>query len=161
MFGNDGNALAVAAALGRQGYNVLLLHRTNHLDSLLGRMSHKRTGVLHCKKERKAEMCKKSLNTSFVLSCARARDAIDRYRLRRRAGELLFRNWPGRSMAPAPCCVWSMSASLAARERGSRRLALIAGCLTTAPDARFDLEGSSSSSSSKDRAARTTLRAGP
>ena len=93
LFGNDGNALAVAAALGRQGYNVLLLHRTNHLDSLLGRMSRKRTGVLHCKKE-KAEMCKKSLNTSFVLSCARARDAIDRYRLRRRASELLFRNWP-------------------------------------------------------------------
>ena len=129
LFGNDGNALAVAAALGRQGYNVLLLHRTNHLDSLLGRMSRKRTGVLHCKKE-KAEMCKKSLNTSFVLSCARARDAIDRTVCAGARASCSSEIGRARSMAPAPCCVWSMSASLAARERGSRRCGS-SGCLTT------------------------------
>ena len=36
LFGSGGNAMAVATALARVGYRVIVLQRANHLDSLIG-----------------------------------------------------------------------------------------------------------------------------
>ena len=104
-FGEGGNALKVVAALARLKYHVILLQRTNHLDSILGRLSRKQTGVTHChsshgpvtkpKVGRRLSKCDATnLNVSFVLPCDRARDAIDRLMLRRQASNLIFRRWP-------------------------------------------------------------------
>ena len=100
---HGGNALQVAAALGNAGYHVLILHRMNHLDKLLGRLSRRRTGVLHCRngtslaKPRRAarsSACEGSrLNLSVNLRCERAKSTIDGYRLRKRACDGLFRSW--------------------------------------------------------------------
>lgn len=90
-FGHDGssNAMEVAAALRKLGFHVILLERANHLDNVLGRLSRKRTGVLHCKSEHgKCDPSK--LNISLRLNCKEAIKTIDRLRLRQRASELLF-----------------------------------------------------------------------
>jgi hypothetical protein len=100
LFGRtEFNALKVARALHREGYRVLLLHRTNHLDNLLGRMSRHKTGVLHCHGDDAArERCAKKINTSMVVSCKMAVPMIDKLRLRKRASELLFeRNFAPRA----------------------------------------------------------------
>ena len=109
-FGTDGvgNAAAVADALHTLGFQVILLQRSNHLDNVLGRLSRRKTGVLHClangsdvgvagRKARAARSCTpEKLNTSLTISCAAAKRTIDRLRLRKRASELLFTRdrWP-------------------------------------------------------------------
>lgn len=103
VFGRKGNVLDVVDALGALGYNVIVLQRSNHLDNLLGRMSRRRTGVLHCKQRdgtgasasfNKGRCDPARLNMSVTLSCSKARASIDRLRLRKRAKDLMFRQWP-------------------------------------------------------------------
>ena len=93
-FGSDGNANFVAAALRRQGYHVLMLSRSNHLDTMIGGMSRRRTGVLHCRHGAKDAGCDPAkLNVSLSLKCSKARDVIDQLRLRKRASSQVFRGW--------------------------------------------------------------------
>ena len=50
VFGANGNAVAIADGLRQNGFQVFLLQRNNHLDNVLGRLSRKQTGILHCTK---------------------------------------------------------------------------------------------------------------
>jgi hypothetical protein len=96
--GKSGNAAAVALALQRHGFQVILLRRTNHLDSVIGRLSRRQTGTLHCRRAPGASGASSTrtgcdpslLNRSIPLLCGRTRDAIDRLRLRQRASDALF-----------------------------------------------------------------------
>lgn len=88
-FGREGNNYDVIQALAALNYNVIVLQRSNHLDSILGRLSRRRTGVLHCKSNSlKCDAAK--LNMSVTLSCAKAKESIDRFRLRMRAKAVMF-----------------------------------------------------------------------
>ena len=77
-FGRKGNVLDVVSALDALGYKVIVLQRSNHLDNLLGRMSRRRTGVLHCKQRdgsghsTQGRCDPAKLNMSVSLSCSRA-----------------------------------------------------------------------------------------
>jgi|MesohylFT_1024984.scaffolds.fasta_scaffold34148_1 hypothetical protein len=90
---NGGNALEVAEALKRLGYRVIVLQRNNHLDNVIGRLSRRRTGVLHCKGSATAGSsgCDPArLNTSLRLNCQKTISTINTLRLRKRASEMLF-----------------------------------------------------------------------
>ena len=90
---NGGNALEVAEALKRHGYMVIVLQRNNHLDNVIGRLSRRRTGVLHCKGRATAGSpgCDPArLNTSLRLNCQKTISTINTLRLRKRASEVLF-----------------------------------------------------------------------
>ena len=101
-FGENGNARAVAAALQREGFRVILLRRSNHLDSVIGRLSRQRTGQLHCRRDRGGHHgsgdgshtgCNPAaLNLSLHMHCSRTRSAVDRLRLRHRASESVTRS---------------------------------------------------------------------
>ena len=53
------------AQLAKKGWHVLLLQRRNHLDHVLGHLSRKATGEMHCLRD-----CDPfSLNTSVALQC--------------------------------------------------------------------------------------------
>lgn len=94
------NHAAVVAALQRHGFNAIVLRRSNHLDSVIGRQSRRRTGILHCRRDGLTGTshgsgprlgCDPShLNRSIPLQCGRTRDAVDRLRLRQRASDALF-----------------------------------------------------------------------
>ena len=95
-FGSDGNSARVVQALVLGGWRVILLHRSNYLDHMLGFLSRRRTGVLHCH----TDQCDpQTLNTSLRVGCELARHSIDRLRLRSRATEMLF---AGSALASSP-----------------------------------------------------------
>ena len=83
----DGNSATVIEALLLSGWRVILLQRTNFLDHMLGFLSRKRTGVLHCRTDQGCDP--NQLNTSLRIGCEHVRNSIDRLRLRSRATDVL------------------------------------------------------------------------
>ena len=89
VMASPANYAVVADVIRELGYHVFILERTNHLDSVIGRLSRKRTGVLHCKE---AKGCDPSeLNISAALQCNPTVHLIDKFRLYHRAADLMQR----------------------------------------------------------------------